>query len=94
MSLTIIGKHTRVRIGGEMDEDGMRGFVLLDVTPKLALLARREARDVARTLVRFAERVRSVKPTRKHWTARPDPGVVGDTARMFRNLTTKQERRT
>jgi hypothetical protein len=60
MSLTIVAKSTRsrVRIGGEYDKDGARGFVLLEVSPSPAQLTRREARDVARALIRFAEAVR------------------------------------
>jgi hypothetical protein len=64
MSLTIVSKSTwsRVRIGGEHDRDGARGFVLLEVSPGLpALLTRRAAQDVARALVRFAEAVRPTK---------------------------------
>jgi hypothetical protein len=64
MSLTIIGRapRLRVRIGGEYDKDGARGFVLLAVSPSPALLPRRAARDVARALVRFAE---GARPTRR-----------------------------
>lgn len=60
MSLTIVSKSTRsrVRIGGEYDKDGARGFVLLEVSPSPAQLTRKAARDVARALVRFAEAVR------------------------------------
>jgi hypothetical protein len=60
MSLTIVSKapRSRARIGGEFDHGGQRGFVLLDVTPSPALLTRRTARDVARSLIRFAEAVR------------------------------------
>ena len=68
MSLTIISKapRSRVRIGGEYDKDGARGFVLLEVTPSPVLLTRRAARDVARALVRFAEGVRpALRPRRK-----------------------------
>jgi len=70
MSLTIISKapRSRVRIGGEHDQDGARGFVLLSCDPSPALLTRREARDVARALLRFAEQVRPAprpRPTRQ-----------------------------
>ena len=60
MSLTIISRKpsSRVRIGGEYDKNGARGFVLLEVSPCPALLTRRAARDVARALARFAEGVR------------------------------------
>jgi len=60
VSLTIVSKSTRsrVRIGGEYDKDGARGFVLLEVSPSPAQLTRKAARDVARALVRFAEAVR------------------------------------
>ena len=70
MSLTIISKapRARVRIGGEFDRGGKRGFVLLATTPSKALLRRREARLIARALVRFAEGTRPAprpRPTRK-----------------------------
>jgi hypothetical protein len=73
VSLTIISKapRSRVRIGGEYDKDGARGFVLLEVSPRPALLTRKVARDVARALVRFAERVR-------------DRNVVGSTRSVAR----------
>ena len=60
MSLTIIGRapRSRVRVGGEYDKDGARGFVLLEVSPSPAQLTRKAARDVARALVRFAEAAR------------------------------------
>lgn len=62
MSLTIIsGKPaSRVRIGGEFDKDGQRGFVLLEVSPSPCLLTRKTAREVARAVLRFAENVRPV----------------------------------
>jgi len=57
VSLTILSRKpaSRVRIGGEYDKGGRRGFVLLEVTPSPAQLTRRTARDVARALVRFAK---------------------------------------
>ena len=60
MSLTIISHkpESRVRIGGEYDKGGQRGFVLLAVSPSPAQLTRRAARDAARALIRFAEAVR------------------------------------
>jgi hypothetical protein len=58
MSLTVVSFGAAVRIGGEYDRDGARGFVLLEVSPSPAQLTRREARDVARALIRFAEAVR------------------------------------
>ena len=63
MSLTIITKspRSRVRIAGEYDKDGARGFVLLEVRPSPAQLTRRAARDIARALVRFAEAVRPIR---------------------------------
>ena len=61
MSLTVVSFGAAVRVGGEYDHDGRRGFVLLAVEPNPALLTRRAARDIARTLVRFAERVRPVR---------------------------------
>jgi hypothetical protein len=61
VSLTTVSFGAAVRIGGEHDHDGKRGFVLLAVEPNPALLTRRAAREVARALVRFAERVRPVR---------------------------------
>ena len=58
MSLTVVSFGAAVRIGGEHDGDGVRGFVLLACEPTPCLLTRRAARDVARALVRFAERAR------------------------------------
>jgi len=58
MSLTVVSFGAAVRIGGEYDDDGQRGFVLLAATPSPALLTPRAARQVARTLAMFAERVR------------------------------------
>jgi hypothetical protein len=58
VSLTVVSFGAAVRVGGELDGDGVRGFVLLQATPSPALLTPRAARDVARALVRFAERVR------------------------------------
>jgi hypothetical protein len=70
MSLTIVSRkpESRVRIGGEYDKDGARGFVLLEASPSPALLTRKAARDVARALIRFAEQVRPAprpRPTRQ-----------------------------
>ena len=64
MSLTIITKapRSRVRIGGEHDRDGARGFVLLEVSPNPAQLTPRAARAVAAALLRFAQ---SARPTTK-----------------------------
>ena len=64
MSLTLISSapRSRVRIGGEFDRDGRRGFVLLEVSPSPALLTRRTARDVARSLARFALGARTGQP--------------------------------
>jgi hypothetical protein len=66
VSLTLVSRkpRSRVRIGGEYDRGGKRGFVLLAVAPSPALLTRGAARAVARTLVQFAERVRPL-PRRK-----------------------------
>jgi hypothetical protein len=61
MSLTVVSFGAAVRVGGEHDHDGKRGFVLLAVEPSPALLSRRAARDTARALARFAERVRPVR---------------------------------
>lgn len=67
MSLTIVSRkpRSRVRIGGEYDRGGARGFVLLDVTPRPAQLTRGQARDVARALIRFAQSVRPMPRSRK-----------------------------
>ena len=56
---------SRVRIGGEWDRDGMRGFVLLSVSPRLALLSPGTARHVARALIHFAERTRPTNERRR-----------------------------
>jgi hypothetical protein len=61
MSLTVVSFDAAVRIGGEYDADGVRGFVLLAATPSPALLTPRAARQVARSLVMFAECVRPVR---------------------------------
>ena len=58
MSLTVVSFGAAVRVGGEHDHDGKRGFVLLAVEPNPAQLTRRAARNIARTLIRFAKRVR------------------------------------
>jgi hypothetical protein len=73
VSLTIISHKpaSRVRIGGEYDKGGARGFVLLEASPSPALLTRRAARDVARALVRFAE---SVRPLSEKRARRPITG--------------------
>jgi len=60
MSLTVVSFGAAVRVGGEYDGDGVRGFVVLAATPSPALLTPRAARQVARSLVMFAERVRPV----------------------------------
>ena len=64
MSLTLVScsPRGRVTVGGEFDRRGRRGFVLLAVSPSPALLTRGTARQVARSLTMFAERVR---PARK-----------------------------
>ena len=91
MSLTIVSRkpgkpRSRVRIGGEYDKDGVRGYVLLSVTPRLALLTRGAARDIARALVHFAEHVRPVRTKKPAQRTRPtvERAVVSDTAAMFR----------
>ena len=60
MSLTLISRspRSRVTVGGEFDRGGRRGFVLLRVSPNPAQLTRATARQVARSLTMFAERVR------------------------------------
>jgi hypothetical protein len=64
VSLTLLSRtpRSRVTVGGEYDRRGRRGFVSLAVSPSPALLTRATARQVARTLTMFAERVR---PARK-----------------------------
>ena len=66
MSLTLVSRspRSRVTVGGEFDRGGRRGFVLLAVSPSPALLTRGVARQVARSLVMFAERVRPAKANR------------------------------
>jgi hypothetical protein len=69
MSLTVVSRspHSRVTVGGEYDRRGRRGFVLLAVSPSPAQLTRAAARQIARTLVMFAERVRPPTATKgKH----------------------------
>jgi hypothetical protein len=63
VSLTLVSRNprSRVTVGGEFDRGGRRGFVLLAVSPSPALLTRATARQVARSLVMFAERVRPVR---------------------------------
>ena len=61
MSLTLVSFGAAVRIGGEHDAGGLRGFVLLATTPNPAQLSPAAARRVARSLVMFAERVRPTK---------------------------------
>jgi len=83
MSLTIVARKpgkpaSRVRIGGEYDKDGVRGFVLLSVSPRLALLSPGTARHVARALVRFAERTRRGKEA--------SPGASLPRRRLARSL--------
>jgi len=77
MSLTIVARKpgkpaSRVRIGGEYDKDGVRGFVLLSVSPRLALLSPGTARHVARALIHFAEHAR---PARKGGKPRRKPST-------------------
>lgn len=70
MSLTITTSkpdkpRSSVTIGGELDEGGVRGYVVLSVTPPLAFLTPATARSVARALVRFADRARPLPRKRK-----------------------------
>jgi hypothetical protein len=58
MSLTVVSFGAAVRVGGEYDADGRRGFILLATTPNPAQLSPAAARRVARTLQMFAERAR------------------------------------
>jgi hypothetical protein len=58
MSLTVGPPGAAVRIGGEFDKDGKRGFVLLAGEPSPALLTPRAARSIAAALVRFAKAAR------------------------------------
>jgi hypothetical protein len=71
VSLTVISFGAAVRIGGELDQDGERGFVLLQATPSPALLTPRAARQVARTLVMFADQARPVRKGGRKKTVRP-----------------------
>jgi hypothetical protein len=93
MSLTITTRttHTDVTVGGELDEGGRRGFVLLELNPSdigPAQLTREEARTVARALLRFADRARPAPKARRtpklKVTASAD--VVEDTIQIFRAL--------
>jgi hypothetical protein len=70
VSLTIVGRalRSRVRIGGEYDRSGRRGFVLLACSPSPCLLTPRAARRVARMLVRFAERTRPTNQRKENAT--------------------------
>jgi hypothetical protein len=61
MSLTVVSFGAAVRVGGEHDADGVRGFVLLAATPSPALLTPRAALQIARTLTMFAERAQPVR---------------------------------
>jgi hypothetical protein len=66
VSLTLVSRKpgkpaSRVRVGGEYDRGGRRGFVLLASSPSPALLTRGAARAVARALIHFAERTRATK---------------------------------
>ena len=68
MSFTLIcrkpGKPAfSVRIGGEWDRGGRRGYVLLAVRPRVVLLGRGAARRVGQALLRFAESVRAIERT-------------------------------
>jgi hypothetical protein len=65
MSLTIKGRGGEVTIGGERDHGGTRGTVMLwgqnaAGYGSLVLLTPAEARQVARALMRFADRARKV----------------------------------
>ena len=65
MSFEIISRKpgkpwSRVRIGGEWDRGGRRGYVLLAVRPRVVLLGRGTARRVGLALLRFAASVRPV----------------------------------
>jgi hypothetical protein len=71
MSLTVVSFGAAVRVGGEHDGDGVRGFVLVQATPSPALLTPRAARDIVRALVRFAERVRPARKGGRPKPARP-----------------------
>jgi hypothetical protein len=48
MSLTVVSCDAAVRIGGEYDAGGLRGFILLATTPNPAQLSPAAARRVAR----------------------------------------------
>ena len=72
MSLTVVSFGAAVRVGGEHDGDGVRGFVLLACEPTPCLLTRRAARDVARALTRFAGWARPARANRAT-AERPQP---------------------
>ena len=69
MSFTLISRKPafRVRIGGEWDRGGRRGYVLLAVRPRVVLLGRGAARRVGLALQRFGESARAIpRPTARH----------------------------
>jgi len=59
MSLTVVSFGAAVRIGGEYDGDGVRGFVLLACEPTPCLLTRRAGPG---TFARAAGAVRRASP--------------------------------
>ena len=81
MSLTVVSFGVAVRVGGEYDADGVRGFVLLAATPSPALLTPRAARQVARTLVMFAERARPATGQRAVEPKERKEGTMDETRR-------------
>ena len=79
MSFTLISRKPvfRVRIGGEWDRGGKRGFVLLAVSPRVVLLNRGTARRVGQALQRFGESARAIEIPRPRRRARAKP-AAGD----------------
>ncbi|MGB8294253.1 MAG: hypothetical protein WCG85_02375 [Polyangia bacterium] len=81
MSLTVVSFGAAVRIGGELDAGGLRGFVLLQATPSPALLTPRAARQVANTLLKFAAWARPARKTRNTRRTKGDNIMDKDTGR-------------
>jgi hypothetical protein len=69
MSLTVGPPGAAVRIAGEFDTDGRRGFVTLACEPSPAQLTPRAARQVAAALIRFSRSARTTTNERKGRTS-------------------------
>jgi hypothetical protein len=65
VSLTVGPPGASVRVAGEFDIDGRRGFVTLTCEPSPAQLSPRAARQVAAALIRFSRSARPVTKRRK-----------------------------